>query len=227
MAETDGQPSDFACHRELPCSNCRLIGNRGAELTHFEETEMIHRMKDESAIPSTSRRQMIVGAALVVGGLAASPLRSFAFAEDEITRSSAAIHHRRSFNAPPKRVYDVLLDPAQFEKVMMLSEAMKGGMPAGAKPTVISPAVGGAFTLFGGVITGRHIELVPNTRIVQAWRDADWKPGLYSLVKFEFTPDGAATSMTFEHRGFPDADAAHLNAGWKANYWEPLAKYLA
>lgn len=103
---------------------------------------------------------------------------------------------------------------------------MKGGMPAGAKPTVISPVAGGAFTLFGGVITGRHIELVPNTRIVQAWRDSDWKPGVYSPVTFKSASAGDGTLMMFEHRGFPDANADHLNAGWKANYWEPLAKFL-
>jgi activator of HSP90 ATPase len=36
-------------------------------------------------------------------------------------------------------------------------------------PTQISREVGGAFSLFGGIIVGRHIELVPNERIVQAW----------------------------------------------------------
>jgi hypothetical protein len=47
--------------------------------------------------------------------------------------------------------------------------------------------VGGAFTLFGGHITGRHIELVPDQRIVQAWRVVDWIPVVYSIVKFELT----------------------------------------
>ena len=77
------------------------------------------------------------------------------------------------------------------------------------------------------MIEGRHIELVPDTRLVQAWRDSDWKPGVFSLVKFELAAERAGTVLTFEHTGFPDADADHLNAGWSANYWEPLAKYLA
>ena len=188
---------------------------------------MIERENQNRVAEPTSRRQLIVGAAIAVGGLAANPRRALSFVEDEISHSSAAIHHRLTFNAPPKRIYDVLLDATQFQKVMMLSQAMKGGMPAGAKPTAISPVAGGAFTLFGGVITGRNIELVPNTRIVQAWRDADWKLGMYSLATFELASSGARTLMTFEHRGFPDAEAATLNAGWKANYWEPLAKYLA
>jgi hypothetical protein len=32
-------------------------------------------------------------------------------------------------------------------------------------PTVVSPDVGGAFSLFGGIIIGRHVELVPDMRI--------------------------------------------------------------
>jgi hypothetical protein len=35
-------------------------------------------------------------------------------------------------------------------------------MHLGDKPTEISREVGGAFTLFGGYIIGRHVELVPN-----------------------------------------------------------------
>ena len=175
---------------------------------------------------STTRRQMIAGVAIAVGGLTASPLQALSIEDDEITRANAAIHHRRVFNASPKRVYDALTDASQFHRVTLLSDAMKGGMPAGAKPTTISSTAGGAFTLFGGIITGRHIELVPATRIVQAWRDADWKPGVFSLVRFELTPQGQGTLLTFDHTGFPSADAAHLNAGWKSNYWEPLAKYL-
>jgi uncharacterized protein YndB with AHSA1/START domain len=181
----------------------------------------------ERSPTSTTRRQMIAGIAVAVGGLAVNPLEALAIAEDEITRANAAIHHRRVFKASPSRVYEALTDATQFHKVTMLSEAMKGGMPGGAKPTAISPTVGGAFTLFGGFITGRHIELVPDSRIVQAWRDGDWKPGVFSLVRFELTPEGQGTLLTFDHTGFPNANAAHLNAGWKSNYWEPLAKYLA
>ena len=174
-----------------------------------------------------NRREMILGAAIAIGGAVVSPLDALAADGDEITHSSAAIHNRRAFKASPKRVYEALTNEAQFHKVTMLSDAMRGGMPPGAKPTQISTVAGGTFTLFGGVITGRHIELVPDTRLVQAWRDSDWKPGVFSLVKFELAAERAGTVLTFEHTGFPDADAAHLNAGWSANYWEPLAKYLA
>ena len=94
-------------------------------------------------------------------------------------------------------------------------------------PTVISPEVGGAFSLFGGIILGRHVELVPDTRIVQAWRVAYWAPGIYSIARFELVEQGAGTKIVFDHTGFPKGDAEHLSSGWKAHYWEPLAKFLA
>lgn len=158
-------------------------------------------------VTPTTRRRMIIGSVLTLGGLATRPLGAMAATEDEITRTSAAIHQTRVFNAAPKRVYDALTDASQFHKVTMLSDAMKGGMPPGGKGTSISAVAGGSFTLFGGVITGRQIEFVPGMRIVQAWRDSDWKPGVFSLVKFELAPQGASTVLTFEHTGFPDADA--------------------
>jgi activator of HSP90 ATPase len=61
---------------------------------------------------------------------------------------------------------------------------MKSMVPGG-KPTEISREAGGTFALFGGYITGRHVELVPNERIVQAWRAGGWDPGVYSIAKFE------------------------------------------
>jgi activator of HSP90 ATPase len=87
--------------------------------------------------------------------------------------------------------------------------------------------VGGAFSLFGGIILGRHVELVPNTRIVQAWRVSYWNPGAYSIARFELVEQGAGTKIVFDHTGFPKGDAEHLASGWKAHYWEPLAKFLA
>jgi len=55
---------------------------------------------------------------------------------------------------------------------------------AGAKPTAISTELGGSFTLFGGYITGRHIEMLPNERLVQAWRAGSWKAENSRLLAF-------------------------------------------
>jgi hypothetical protein len=36
----------------------------------------------------------------------------------------------------------------------------------------------------------------------------------------------AGAKVVFDHKGFPDAAAAHLAEGWHINYWQPLAKML-
>jgi activator of HSP90 ATPase len=100
-------------------------------------------------------------------------------------------------------------------------------MHLGDEPAAISREVGGAYTLFGGYITGRHVELVPNERIVQAWRTGGWKPGVYSIAKFELVEQGSGTKIIFDHTGFPKGEAEALASGWKAHYWEPLEKLLA
>jgi len=74
---------------------------------------------------------------------------------------------------------------------------------------------------------GRQLELVPNQRIVQAWRVVDWKPGDYSIARFELTEQGSQTKVNFEHKGFPAGTAEHLASGWEEHYWEPLRKFLA
>ena len=76
------------------------------------------------------------------------------------------------------------------------------------------------------MITGRNIELIPEQRIVQAWRVGNWPEGIYSIVKFELTADGTATKLVLDHTAFLEGAADHLDPGWHQMYWEPLKKYL-
>ena len=178
----------------------------------------------------STRRQAIVGVAMAFGGLTLGSTKVWAAAEDEISHTAEAIHQEPMFKASRKRVYEALTDAAQFDKVIQLSGVMQS-MHLGDKPAEISREVGGAFTLFGGYVTGRHVELVPNERIVQAWRAGSWPPGVYSIARFELVEQGSGTELgtkiVFDHTGFPKGEAEHLASGWKAHYWEPLAKLLA
>jgi hypothetical protein len=58
------------------------------------------------------------------------------------------------------------------------------------------------------------------------WRVVDWPEGAYSIVKFELKVQGASTHLVFDHTGFPEGLHDHLAAGWEANYWALLTKYL-
>lgn len=125
-----------------------------------------------------------------------------------------SLHQQLEFSAPPRRVADVLLDSIAF--------AAMTGMPA-----TIDRSPGGAFKTFGGLIEGRNIEIVADSRIVQAWRPTSWDPGIYSIVHFELRTSGRGTALTLDHTGFPEGDFDHLDAGWHTRYWEPLKKYLS
>ena len=131
-----------------------------------------------------------------------------------ISHTAEAIHQEVVIKANRKRVYEVLTDTEQFRK---LSRGLA---------TEISRQAGGAFSLFGGVITGRHIELVPGERIVQAWR-SEWAPGEYSIARFVLKDQGSDTKIVFDHTGFPQGTAEHLATGWKTHYWDGLARYFA
>ncbi|HEY2445017.1 MAG TPA: SRPBCC domain-containing protein [Rhizomicrobium sp.] len=147
----------------------------------------------------------------------------------EISHANAAIHQEVSFTANPARLYRALTVSDAFDKVVRLSAAMNSGMKKvlGSAPTMIDAQPGGAFSLFGGYITGRFLELHPDTRIVQAWRAASWNTGLFSVAHFVLMPWENGTKLVFDHTGFPNEAAEHLAQGWHINYWKPLAKSLA
>jgi uncharacterized protein YndB with AHSA1/START domain len=146
--------------------------------------------------------------------------------DDGLTHTSEAIHQEVRFDASRRRVYEALTEAKQFDGVTRLSDGKALLAAPGAKPTVISDLLGGPFVLFGGYITGRHLELTPGERLVQAWRAASWKPGEYSVVTFVLLDDGPKTKLVFDHRGFPEGNGSHLASGWHAHYWDPLTKYL-
>jgi uncharacterized protein YndB with AHSA1/START domain len=177
-------------------------------------------------VSAPTRRQLIAGVAFTFGGLALGTRVAWGGGEEEISHTAESIHQEPVFKASRKRVYEALTDAKQFSKVVMLSAAMKTGMAPGMKPTEVSSEAGGAFTAFGGYVTGRQIELLPNERIVQVWRAGSWDPGAYSIAKFELIEQGSGSKIVFDHTGFPKGTAEHLAAGWKMNYWEPLEKFL-
>jgi hypothetical protein len=124
-----------------------------------------------------ARRQILTGAVMAVGASVFGSPDARAAEDDAVSHSAESIHQEVIFKASKKRIYDALTDAKQFEQAVHLSDAMKTRMPPNAPPTRISAEPGGTFSTFGGLIVGMQIELVPNERIVQAWRPAYWKPG--------------------------------------------------
>ena len=127
---------------------------------------------------------------------------------------SKPIHQEIDFKASPKRIYEALMNDKEHGE-------FTGG------PARISRDVGGAFSCHGGMVVGRNVELIPNERIVQAWRIGDWDDGVYSIVRFELKEQGSETRLILDHSGFPEGAGEHLEGGWHKMYWEPLRSYLA
>jgi activator of HSP90 ATPase len=188
-----------------------------------------------------TRRQWVIGAAAALAGFSAhaaaanelistrklAPGSATNAADNNgVTRTAEAIHQETTYKASPQRVYEALTDSAQFQKVELASGAMKPE-ELNQVPAKISTEPGGAFSLFGGYITGRQIELVPGKLIVQAWRAGNWPAGWYSIAHFELVADGAGTKIIFSHLGFPAGDADSLATGWQAHYWDGLTKFFA
>jgi activator of HSP90 ATPase len=152
-----------------------------------------------------SRRRLLAGS--IALGAAASALTAAPPSAD------ASIHQEVDFKAGPQRIYEALLDEKQFS-------AFSG------TAAQIHREAGGAFKLFGGRVIGRNIELMPNRRVVQAWRVETWPSGVYSIVRFELNAQGSGTRIVFDHIGFAPEDREHLSEGWPRMYWNPLRKYL-
>jgi activator of HSP90 ATPase len=125
----------------------------------------------------------------------------------------STIHQEVVLPVTPDLVYEVLTNARRFSEL------------TGA-PTDMSSEPGGSFSCFGGMILGRNIELIPNQRVVQAWRAKPWESGLYSITRFELQAEGSGTRVVFDHTGFPPDQREHLEGGWKSNYWEPLQKHF-
>jgi activator of HSP90 ATPase len=178
-------------------------------------------MSDKKHPAALTRRQVIGGSAIALGCAAAGSevwARPHQQGMKETPSTPAnhartSIHLEADFMASPQRIYDALLDSKQF--------AAFSGLPA-----EIDRKEGGAFSMFGAQIVGRNVELIPNARIVQAWRPAHWDAGIYSIVKFEMKPKDSGATLVLDHTCFPEGEYDSLLSGWHSHYFEGLKKFF-
>jgi activator of HSP90 ATPase len=118
-----------------------------------------------------------------------------------------------TIRATPAELYRTLVNPKEHAKFT--------GAPAKleAKP-------GGRFEHYDGSLQGRVVELVPNERIVLAWRSSGWPKGHHSIAQFRFVKAGKGTRLEFSQYGIPENDFADIRQGWTTYYWEPLQRYF-
>ena len=118
-----------------------------------------------------------------------------------------------TFRAKPKAVYHALMDSRSH------SEFTGAKARIGSRP-------GAAFSAYDGSLSGIIVDLVPDRRIVLAWRADSWAEGDYSIARFTLTPAGKGTRVVFEQFGIPSFDYAGVRDGWRDFYWEPMRQLL-
>src|SRR5277367_3477509 len=94
-------------------------------MRNSRRAEMATNYSTEPRLLAATRRQVITGGVLAIGGVIASPIRAAAEPAAGISHSAESIHQEPSFGASRKRVYDALTDTKQFDQVTQLSGVMQ------------------------------------------------------------------------------------------------------
>jgi activator of HSP90 ATPase len=124
------------------------------------------------------------------------------------------LHQSIVFAATPHELYDALMDSKKHS-------AFTG------EKAKIGRRVGDPFSTWGDWATGVNVELVPDKKIVQQWRAADWPEGHHSTITFEFKKEGAGTRLDFTQTDIPESLYDDIAQGWQEWYWEKLATYVS
>ena len=116
-----------------------------------------------------------------------------------------------TFNASPHDVYELIMDAGKHSSF------------TGSKVTM-SKKIKGKFDAFDGYVHGYNIELVQDSKIVQAWHFAEegWDAEHYSLCTFLFEKAGDNTKLSFTQQSVPEHKVEDLKKGWKDFYWSPM-----
>jgi len=118
-------------------------------------------------------------------------------------------------NTTPKQLYDLYMDAKKHSKVT-------GG------PAKITNKEGAKYSVHGGYIQGKNLQLVKDKMIVQSWRASEWsKDDLDSTFVLKFESKGKDAEVHMVHANIPDKHVAGIKKGWGQHYWKPWKNYLA
>ncbi len=95
----------------------------------------------------------------------------------------------------------------------------------GGGPAKMNDKLGAEFSLWGGSIFGKNIEVKPGKKLVQEWYSEEkWeKP---SIATFTLSEEKNGVKLTLFHTNVPDKAAEDIDEGWKIYYLGPLKKFL-
>ena len=124
-----------------------------------------------------------------------------------------AIRETITIDARPHEVYEMLMDE---KKHALFTRG----------DACISRDVGGTFSTNNGYSSGRNLELIPDSKIVQSWRASDWPKNFYSTVTITLFLIAGKTKLSFVQRGEPANQYEEIKQWWHDHYWGPLKSIL-
>lgn len=125
------------------------------------------------------------------------------------------IKQRYLVKADLEKVWDALVNPKVIEQW-------------GAGPAVMKSEVGFKFSLWGGDVWGKNLEVViPKNgtgRLVQEWYGGEWETP--SIVTFKLNENNGSTEIILDHKGVPKSEVKDISAGWNDYYIGQIKKLL-
>ena len=105
--------------------------------------------------------------------------------------------------------------------------AKKHSLISGATAT-ISNKEGTKYSVHGGYITGKNLQLVKDKLIVQTWRAQGWdKNDIDSTFIINLEQKEKDVILYAIHANLPDKHSGHIAKGWHDHYWKPWKNHLA
>lgn len=120
---------------------------------------------------------------------------------------------KRSFHihAARAKVWQALVDPKLLRAW-------------GAGPAKMSARTGAAFSLWGGDIYGKNLEVVKQKKLVQEWFVKGWKAP--STLTISLTLAKMGTLVRLVQENVPDDEYKQYRDGWENSYFGPLRRFL-
>ena len=117
------------------------------------------------------------------------------------------------FNTSPKALYEAWLIGEEHAE-------MTGGDATG------SAKEGTEFTAWDGYIWGTNKTLTPHSKIIQAWRTAEFAENDDdSIVEISLTEVDGGTELTITHTNIPEGQTQY-EQGWVDHYIDPMTAFF-
>jgi len=115
--------------------------------------------------------------------------------------------------AEPQDVFTALTNPFTME------------LWSGEK-AIMSKDVGAEFSLWGGDIVGRNLEIVENEKLVQQWYFGEQDEKEPSIVRIQIWPKKGSSSVELNHSNIPDEAYENIVEGWNEAYLGAIKQLL-